>query len=92
MSLPVVQVEEDIEELRTSLIEEDEGGSTPQTEEKLHHRWEDTRQTCLTAQELGNSFVGTAAMVMTVPAGTRLSRWHGGETHETVLIRPSRSR
>lgn len=67
MSLPVVQVEEDMKELRTSLIKEDEdagtGGSRTQTEETFNNRWEDTRQKFLTAQELGNSFIGTVAMV-----------------------------
>lgn len=77
VSLPVVQVEEDTEELRTTFRGEEEAerrhgtSSRSRTQRRTFHSgWEETQQKFLTAQEQGNSFIRTVAMV------TRLSGCH----------------
>lgn len=72
MSLPVVQVEEDTEELRKTFRGEEEAerphgtSSRSRTQRRtFHSSWEETHQKFLTAQELGASFIRTVATVTT---------------------------
>lgn len=70
VSLPVVQVEEDTEELRKTFMGEEEAerrhgtNSRSRTQRRtFHSSWEETHQKFLAAQELGDSLIRTVAMV-----------------------------